>query len=342
MTRSTDDLVPWINMTNERATGSLEKSKRTLTIASPRGFCAGVDLAIGIVELAIKRYGSPVYVKHQIVHNPQVVADVEAIGAITVDEVEEVPAGSVVVFSAHGSPPSDYAKAEALGLTVLDATCPLVTRVHHEAKKFTSEGKRVILVGHRGHQEVIGTTGQAEMALYDEREDNDLPDWENESEVVVLTQTTLSVDDTAEAVEKIKSKFGNSLVRNDICYATTNRQGAAKELARHSDVVLVIGAENSSNCNRLREVVIKEGVDAYLINGPDEVDPAWLAGKKRVGITSGASTPEKIVRAVVEAIEHDELVEVGAGEENINFKLPTRLRETAKEAGYTYDGSMLE
>ena len=318
------------------------KSDRTLTIASPRGFCAGVDLAIGIVELAIQRYGAPVYVKHQIVHNPQVVADVEAIGAITVDEIEEVPKGSVVVFSAHGSPPSDYEKAKEQNLTVLDATCPLVTKVHHEAKKYSSEGKRVILVGHRGHQEVIGTTGQTEMALYDEREDNDLPTWDDDSEVVVLTQTTLSVADTAEAVEKIRSKFDNALIRNDICYATTNRQAAAQELARESDVVLVIGAENSSNCNRLREVVLKEGVDAYLINGPDELDPAWLSGKKRIGITSGASTPEKIVRAVVDAIEHDELLEVGSGEENISFKLPSRLRETAAEAGYTYDGSMLE
>ena len=329
-------------MTTRRETGSSIKSGRTISIASPRGFCAGVDLAIGIVELAIKRYGAPVYVKHQIVHNPQVVADVEAIGAITVEEVEEVPKGSVVVFSAHGSPPSDYEKAEALNLTVLDATCPLVTKVQHEAKKYSSEGKRVILVGHRGHQEVIGTTGQAEMALYDEREDNDLPDWEDDSEVVVLTQTTLSVADTAEAVDKIKSKFDQSLIRNDICYATTNRQAAAQDLARESDVVLVIGAENSSNCNRLREVVIKEGVDAYLINGPEELDPAWLQGKKRIGITSGASTPEKIVRAVVDAIEHDELIEVGSGEENITFKLPSRLRETAQEAGFIYDGSMLE
>ena len=267
-------------MTTVRKSGLPDRSGRTISIASPRGFCAGVDLAIGIVELAIKRYGSPVYVKHQIVHNPQVVADVEAIGAITVEEVEEVPAGSVVVFSAHGSPPSDYEKAKALNLTVLDATCPLVTKVHHEAKKYSSEGKRVILVGHRGHQEVIGTTGQADMALYDEREDNDLPDWDDDSEVVVLTQTTLSVADTAEAVEKIRSKFDQSLIRNDICYATTNRQAAAQELARDSDVVLVIGAENSSNCNRLREVVIKEGVDAYLINGPEELDPAWLEGKR--------------------------------------------------------------
>jgi 4-hydroxy-3-methylbut-2-enyl diphosphate reductase len=315
---------------------------RSVVLASPRGFCAGVDLAIGIVELAVKRYGSPIYVKHQIVHNPQVVADVEAIGAVTVEKVDEVPEGAVVVFSAHGSPPSDYEKAKELNLTVLDATCPLVTKVHHEAQKYTSEGKRVILVGHRGHQEVIGTTGQADMALYDEREDNDLPEWDDDAEVVVLTQTTLSVADTADAVEKIQSKFNNTLIRNDICYATTNRQASATELAEQCDLVLVIGAENSSNCNRLREVVTKRGVEAHLISGPGEMDLQWLVGKKRVGVTSGASTPEKLVRAVIDAIEHDELVNIGSGEEGISFKLPSKLRKTAEEASFTYDGSMLE
>ena len=329
-------------MANNIEKPAIIDSRRMITLASPRGFCAGVDLAIGIVELAIKRYGPPVYVKHQIVHNPQVVSDVEAIGAITVDKIEEVPEGSVVVFSAHGSPPSDYEKANAQNLTILDATCPLVTKVHHEAKKYTSDGKRVILVGHRGHQEVIGTTGQADMALYDEREDNDLPDWDDDSEVVVLTQTTLSVSDTAEAVEKIQSKFNNTLVRNDICYATTNRQASATELAEQCDLVLVIGAENSSNCNRLREVVTKRGVEAHLINGPDELDPRWLVGKKRIGVTSGASTPEKMVRAVIDSIEHDELVNIGSGDEGISFKLPSKLRGTAEEAGFKYRGSMLE
>ena len=315
---------------------------RSIILASPRGFCAGVDLAIGIVELAIKRYGPPVYIKHQIVHNPQVVADVEAIGAVTVEDVGEVPEGAVVVFSAHGSPPSDYEIAEQRDLTVLDATCPLVTRVHNEAKKYAREGKRIILVGHRGHQEVIGTSGQSEMELYDEREDIDLPEWGNDTEVVVLTQTTLSVADTTEAVEKIQSRFSNSLIRNDICYATTNRQVAAMDLAKQCDLVLVIGAQNSSNCNRLREVVTKQGIEAHLINGPDEIDPKWLLGKTRIGITSGASTPEKMVQAVINAIEHKELIQTGSVEENIAFKLPAKLRETADEVGFVYDGSMLE
>ncbi len=322
--------------------GNGGSNSRTITLASPRGFCAGVNLAIGIVELAIKRYGPPVYVKHQIVHNPHVVADVEALGVTTVEDIEEVPEGSVVVFSAHGSPPSDYEIAEQRNLTVLDATCPLVTRVHHEAIKYSGEGKRIILVGHRGHQEVIGTSGQAEVALYDEREDNDLPDWDEDEDVVVLTQTTLSVADTADAVDKIRDRFNNSTIRNDICYATTNRQAAATELAKESDVVLVIGAENSSNCNRLREVVANHGVPAYLINGPEELDPSWLEGKQRVGITSGASTPEKMVRAVIDAIEHEKLVRIGSGPENISFKLPKPLRETAREAGFVFEDSAIE
>ncbi len=319
-----------------------QSDNRTISIASPRGFCAGVDLAIGIVELAIQRYGAPVYIKHQIVHNPEVVADVGKLGAITVERIDEVPEGAIVVFSAHGSPPSDYETAKKRNLTVLDATCPLVTKVHHEAKKFSGEGKRIILVGHEGHQEVVGTMGQAEIALYDEQQDNDLPDWDDDEDVVVLTQTTLSVSDTADAVNKIRSRFHNSLIRNDICYATTNRQAAAAELAAKSDIVLVIGAQNSSNCNRLRETVIKHGVDAYLINRPDELDPNWLVGKKNIGITSGASTPEKMIQAVIAAIEHDDLQYVGSGPENISFKLPRDLRETAKEADYNYQGSSLE
>ncbi len=314
---------------------------RTILLASPRGFCAGVDLAIGIVELAIKRYGSPVYVKHQIVHNPRVVADVERLGAITVEEVEEVPDDSVVVFSAHGSPPSDFEKAELKNLTVLDATCPLVTRVHNEAKKYAAEGRKVLLVGHSGHQEVIGTTGQASMELVDDRDGAELPDWDGDEEVAVLTQTTLSVRDTSTAINSIRSKFGNVVVRNDICYATTNRQAAAMELARASDVVLVIGSKNSSNCNRLKEVAEGEGVDSYLINGPDELNFDWLEGKKRIGITSGASTPEKMVQSVIQAIGHREIIKIGEGEDSITFKLPKELRSTAAEADFEFRGSSL-
>jgi 4-hydroxy-3-methylbut-2-enyl diphosphate reductase len=300
-------------------------------LASPRGFCAGVDLAVDIVDLAIQQYGIPVYVKHQIVHNPKVVADVEAKGAITVEDVTEIPEGAVVVFSAHGSPPSDYEIAKQRGLTVLDATCPLVTRVHNEAKKYTKEGKKIVLVGHEGHQEVIGTTGQAEMELVDDRKDSDRPNWPADTEVAVLTQTTLSVNDTAKAVARIQKQFPNAVVRNDICYATTNRQAAATELADLTELVLVIGAQNSSNCNRLKDVAINKGVPAYLINGPEELDVSWLDGVEKIGITSGASTPEKQVKAVIEAIAPDNIFRVGPGEETTTFTIPRNLRNLVSD-----------
>ena len=296
-------------------------------LASPRGFCAGVDLAVDIVDLAIQQYGTPVYVKHQIVHNPKVVADIEAKGAITVEHVSEVPEGAVAVFSAHGSPPSDYEIAKQRNLTVLDATCPLVTRVHNEAKKYTREGKKIVMVGHVGHQEVIGTTGQAEMELVDERQDWKLPDWPRDTEIAVLTQTTLSVNDTAAAVEKIKQSHPDAIIRDDICYATTNRQAAATELADMTELVLVIGAQNSSNCARLKDVAIKKGVPAHLINGPEELDRSWLVGVEKIGITSGASTPEKQVKAVIEAIAPDNVYRVGPGEEKTTFAIPRGLRD---------------
>ena len=301
-------------------------------LASPRGFCAGVVRAVDIVELALERFGPPVYVKHQIVHNPHVVADLEAKGAVTVETVDEIPRGSVVVFSAHGSPPEDYASAKALDLETIDATCPLVTRVHNEAKKYSREGKHIMLVGHRGHQEVIGTTGQTEMTLVDEREQFDTTEWPDGQEVAVLTQTTLSVRDTAKAINKIREQFPDALVRNDICYATTNRQEAATELAQLTDLVLVIGAQNSSNCARLKEVAEAEGVPAYLINGPREMDLDWFADVSRVGITSGASTPEKMVLAVIEALNPDRVIHIGEGEENITFTLPKELREAVPAA----------
>lgn len=300
-------------------------------LTSPRGFCAGVVLAVDIVELAIKKYGAPVYVKHQIVHNPIVVADTERKGAITVEQVTEVPEGSVVVFSAHGSPPSDYEEAKRRNLTVIDATCPLVTRVHNEAKKYAREGKKIILVGHRGHQEVIGSTGQADMTLIDEREGINVPEYDEGDDVAVLTQTTLSVRDTAEAIGKITSKYPKAMVRNDICYATTNRQEAASQLAEVTELVLVIGAQNSSNCNRLKEVAESYGVPSYLINGPDELDREWFKNITRVGITSGASTPESSVEAVIKSINPKNVIHIGKGNENITFRLPPELKSTRRE-----------
>lgn len=296
----------------------------------PRGFCAGVVRAIDVVELALVKYGSPVYVKHEIVHNPYVVKSLENKGARTVEKVEEVPHGSTVVFSAHGSPPDDFRKAEERGLHVIDATCPLVTKVHNEAKKYTREGMRVILVGHRGHQEVIGTMGQSNMHLVDDREGVELPEWETEEPIAVLTQTTLSVDDTQSSIDEITGHFSNVTVRNDLCYATTNRQAAVKELCKHVELVLVIGAPNSSNCNRLREVAEAAGVTAYLVNGPEEVNPRWLTGVERVGITSGASTPEDLVLAVIDKLAPEEVNRIDGVEEDVSFVLPRELRPAAK------------
>ena len=292
----------------------------------PRGFCAGVVRAIDIVDLALQRFGSPVYVKHEIVHNPHVVASLEAKGAITVEDVEEIPEGANVVFSAHGSPPEDFAKAAQRGLKVIDATCPLVTKVHNEARKYAGEGRRIILVGHRGHQEVKGTMGQSEMHLVDDREEFRVPELVFDTPITVLTQTTLSVDDTRRSIEQIKQNFSDVLVRNDLCYATTNRQAAVKELSKLVELILVIGAPNSSNCNRLREVAEANGVPAYLLNGPEEMEPRWFEGVERVGITSGASTPEELVTAVIDALTPQEVVRIEGAEEDVSFVLPKELR----------------
>ncbi len=295
-------------------------------IGVPRGFCAGVVRAIDVVELALQRFEPPIYVKHQIVHNPYVVKSLEDKGAITVEDVDEIPEGSTVVFSAHGSPPEDFKKAAARELNVIDATCPLVTKVHNEAHKYARDGRRLVLVGHRGHQEVKGTMGQESMHLVDDRDGMDLPDWEPDKPIAVLTQTTLSVDDTQKAIDEIKGKFTDVLVRNDLCYATTNRQTAVKQLCRLVDLVLVIGAPESSNCNRLREVAETSGVTAYMINGPEELDLSWLDGIDNVGITSGASTPDYLVQAVIEAISPDEVVPIDGVDEDVSFVLPKEMR----------------
>jgi 4-hydroxy-3-methylbut-2-enyl diphosphate reductase len=298
-----------------------------VVLSSPRGFCAGVVRAIEVVDLCLERFGPPVYVKHQIVHNPFVVAGLERKGAITVETVEEIPPGSLVVFSAHGSPPEDFQRAEQQGLRVIDAVCPLVTRVHNEAKKYHREGKKVLLVGHRGHQEVRGTMGQVPMTLIDDADSSDLPNWDSDTEVAVLTQTTLSVGDTASAIEDIKQRFPSAVVRSDICYATTNRQEAVTKMAVLVDLVLVIGAQNSSNCNRLREVAEAKGVPAYLINGPEEIDPSWLEGRKKVGVTSGASTPEVLVESVIQALAPEKVTMLTGAEEDVSFTLPRELRQ---------------
>ncbi len=304
------------------------RGEKTLKVylAAPRGFCAGVDRAIEVVEIALERFGPPVYVKHQIVHNRYVVESLEARGAVTVEDIRDVPEGANVVFSAHGSPPDDFKAAQDRNLNVIDAICPLVTKVHSEAQKYSREGRKIVLIGHRGHQEVKGTMGQASMVLVDDRDDLDLPDWDESTEIAILTQTTLSVDDTRRSVESIQERFSETILRNDLCYATTNRQAAVKQLCERAQIVLVVGAPNSSNCARLREVAESQGRPAYLISGPEDLDTGWLAGVETVGITSGASTPEVLVDRVIEMIRPDEVIHIKHIDEDMKFVLPRQLR----------------
>ena len=285
--------------------------------------------AIDVVELCLQRFSPPVYVRHEIVHNPHVVNDLRERGAIFVNEIQDVPPGETVVFSAHGVAPSVWEEARAKGLRIIDATCPLVTKVHLEALRYAQDGYTIVLVGHRGHDEVIGTMGEAPentVLIETPQEATDLqvadPD-----RVVALTQTTLSVDDTSKVIQVLKERFPNLLTRNDICYATTNRQQAVKAMANEVDVVLVIGAQNSSNCNRLREAAEAAGRPAYLINGPEELDRTWLDNAQRVGITSGASTPERLVQAVIEALQPSNVRVISIAEENVTFVMPKELQQ---------------
>ena len=298
-------------------------------LSSPRGFCAGVVRAIDVVELCLERFNPPVYVRHEIVHNRHVVDELRGKGAIFVDDVSEIPIGSTVVFSAHGVPPSIWEEAKERNLQIIDATCPLVTKVHLEAMKYASEDYTIILVGHRGHVEVAGTMGHAanNTILIESPEEAASVTVPDETKVVALTQTTLSVDDTAEVIEILKKRFPSLITRNDICYATTNRQDAVKAIAEDVELILVVGAGNSSNSNRLRETAEAAGKQAYLINDPNDIDYAWIEGKKRIGITSGASTPEWLVQAVIEAIKPTNIEVKKIAEENITFVLPKTLRQ---------------
>src|SRR5437667_1182203 len=273
-------------------------------LAAPRGYCAGVDRAVETVDRALLAFGAPIYVRKQIVHNLPVVRDLESKGAIFVEELEEVPSGATVILSAHGVAPEVYAQARARELRVIDATCPLVTKVHNEAKKFARDGYHIVLIGHEGHEEVVGTMGEASSSITligapDEADALDLP---AEDKVAYLSQTTLSVDETNDVIERLRARFPviQGPPREDICYATQNRQTAVKVLAEKADVVLVIGSDNSSNSNRLAEVARARGARAYLIDDETEIDEAWLDGVETVGITSGASAPEWLVDRVIE------------------------------------------
>jgi 4-hydroxy-3-methylbut-2-enyl diphosphate reductase len=284
--------------------------------------------AIEIVQLAIERFGKPVYVRHEIVHNRYVVDALRRNGAVFVDEVSDVPDGATLIFSAHGVAPEVWAESKARGLNVIDATCPLVTKVHLESVKYAHEGHSIIVVGHEGHPEVIGTMGQSPqvsqlVSSAEEAETVQVPDPER---VVALTQTTLSLEDTREIVDVLRRRFPNLIARNDICYATTNRQDAAKALAGRIDVMLVIGAQNSSNCTRLREVAEEAGIPSYLIDEASSIQPEWLAGVERVGVTSGASTPESLVEGVIDFLQPTSVTTMEVTIEDVVFVLPKELR----------------
>ena len=295
-----------------------------LFLATPRGFCAGVVRAIEIVERALDLYGTPVYVKHEIVHNKYVVNDLAKKGAITLKDINEAPIGATVIFSAHGSPPKDYEIAKLKKLKIIDATCPLVTKVHNEAKKYSD--KKIILIGHKGHQEVIGTTGQAGMHIYDDRENNPLPVYDSDEELVVLSQTTLSVEDTNKVAKQIKKQYKNAIIRNDICYAVSNRQNAVKELTQLVELVIVIGSLNSSNCVRLKEVAESYGVEALLANSPSEISEYNIEKFSSIGITSGASTPEILVDNFIDFLKPSKINIIGTEERDINFTIPLELQ----------------
>ena len=307
-------------------------SVQRLLLAKPRGFCAGVDRAIDVVNLALELYPGPVYVRKEIVHNVHVVNDLRAKGAIFVDELDEVPDGATVIFSAHGVSPDVRARAAARGLKVIDATCPLVTKVHHEAVRFAREGRPIVLVGHQGHDEVVGTMGHApeHIQLIGSAEEAEALRVPDPDRVAVITQTTLSLDDTSTVVDVLRRRFPSieAPTRDDICYATQNRQVAVKALARRAPVILVIGSKNSSNSNRLAEVAQAAGARAYLIDDISQIEPAWLEGVECLGITAGASAPEHLVDEVVRffrARGATDIEEIEATTEEVAFALPPEL-----------------
>ena len=309
-----------------------------VVLAQPRGFCAGVIRAIDIVEQALARFGAPVYVRHEIVHNRHVVESLRAKGARFVEHLSEVPVGSITVFSAHGVARVVEDDARTRGLRVLDATCPLVAKVHGQGKRYVSQGRTVILIGHAGHPEVEGTMGQipGRVLLVQNEQDVDRLELAPDTPVAYVTQTTLSVDDTRSVIAALKRRFTNIVGPDihDICYATQNRQTAVRELAQVADVILVVGARNSSNSNRLREIGVESGVPSHLIADGGELDPAWVREAKVVGITAGASAPERLVDGVIEALHALGPIEVSTLpgiEEKVEFRLPPEL--TRRQAG---------
>ncbi len=318
-----------------------EPDGRTVLLAAPRGYCAGVDRAVITVEKALDLYGPPVYVRKQIVHNKHVVRTLEERGAIFVEELDEVPTGSTVVFSAHGVSPAVHAEARARSLKTIDATCPLVTKVHHEARRFAADDYDILLIGHEGHEEVEGTAGESPERITLVQSSDDVANVvvRNPDKVAWLSQTTLSVDETMETVERIRQEFPNLLdpPSDDICYATQNRQQAVKEISKDADLVLVVGSGNSSNSVRLVEVALENGATAsYRVDDASELRDEWFAGVRSVGVTSGASVPEDLVQGVLEYLAAHGFPtarSVHTAEESLIFALPPELRKELREAG---------
>jgi 4-hydroxy-3-methylbut-2-enyl diphosphate reductase len=303
-----------------------------IVLANPRGFCAGVDRAIIIVEQALERFGAPIYVRHEVVHNKFVVDELKRKGAVFIEELDEVPAGSTVIFSAHGVSKEVRAEAEARGLRVFDATCPLVTKVHIEVAKLRGKGAEIVMIGHRGHPEVEGTMGQSETGMYlvETPEDVELLQVRDPNNLAYVTQTTLSLDDAARVIAALKYRFPDIAApkSDDICYATQNRQDAVKSLSGQCDLVIVVGSPNSSNSNRLREVAQNQGITAYMVDNASELQPEWLVGKQRVGVTAGASAPEVLVKEVVAKLASLGATDVRELEgivEHVVFPLPRNL-----------------
>jgi len=310
-----------------------------ILLANPRGFCAGVERAIEIVERALEIHGAPLYVRHEVVHNRHVVDRLRAEGVVFVEDLDQVPDGQVVIFSAHGVPRRVQEEAVHRGLKVFDATCPLVTKVHLEVSRYAREGREVVLIGHAGHPEVEGTLGQFDarhggrMYLVESLADVAALDVVDPGRLAYVSQTTLSMDDTAEVIDALRERFPaiEGPRKMDICYATQNRQDAVKVLASQCDLLLVVGSRNSSNSNRLREIGTRAGIDAYLVDGPAHVDPQWLQGKRHIGVTAGASAPENLVQDLIHYLEArgvEKVSEVAGREEAVTFSLPQALRRT--------------
>jgi 4-hydroxy-3-methylbut-2-enyl diphosphate reductase len=306
---------------------------KEILLANPRGFCAGVERAIEIVEQALVRFGAPIYVRHEVVHNQFVVSDLRRKGAIFVEQLADVPPGNTVIFSAHGVPQSVRTEAAQRGLTVFDATCPLVTKVHLEVGRMHDQGREIIMIGHRGHPEVEGTMGQVSGGVHLVESEADVASLQvrNPELLAYVTQTTLSVDDASTVVAALKKRFPAIVgpKKDDICYATQNRQDAVKFMTPQVDLVLVVGSRNSSNSNRLREVAQLRGVPAYLVDDAEGIDPAWLEGKRRVGVTAGASAPEVLVAAVIERLQTlgaERVRQLEGVQEKVTFPIPKELQ----------------